>query len=124
MAFQPGIGGEQFDKLMSKTGTLEDSKMSSTAPGKNMLLDILNNHGDTLQQLALLAYLSKGEQAKPFLQVTTAAKVNFISNFLVYVIWEQLKKVGIPNVRSSDQNYCKCIFRSVKQFISTFPKQR
>lgn len=76
LAFQPGISGEQYDKLvsMSKTGALEDSKMS-TAPGKNMLLDIINNHGDTLQQLALLAYLSKGEQGKPFLQATTAAKV-------------------------------------------------
>jgi hypothetical protein len=44
--------------------------------GGNILLDILNTHGDTLQQMALLAYLNKGEQAKPFLQATTAVKVS------------------------------------------------
>jgi len=49
--------------------------MTQPAQGNNILLDILNNHGDTLQQVALLAYLSKGEEAKPFLQATTAAKV-------------------------------------------------
>ena len=50
--------------------------MAQTTQSGNIFLDILNNHGDTLQQLALLAYLSKGEEAKPFLQATTAAKVN------------------------------------------------
>lgn len=49
--------------------------MTQPTQSGNMLLDILNNHGDTLQQVALLAYLSKGEDAKPFLQATTAAKV-------------------------------------------------
>lgn len=49
--------------------------MAQAPQGKNVLLDILNNHGDTLQQLSLLAYLSKGDEAKPFLQATTAAKV-------------------------------------------------
>ena len=49
--------------------------MVPTSQSGNLFLDILNNHGDTLQQLALLAYLSKGEEAKPFLQATTAAKV-------------------------------------------------
>ncbi|XP_059099502.1 uncharacterized protein LOC131893479 isoform X3 [Tigriopus californicus] len=36
--------------------------------------DILDNHGDTLQNMALLAYL-KNEEAKPFLDAMTAAKV-------------------------------------------------
>lgn len=49
--------------------------MAQTSQTGNVFVDILNNHGDTLQQLALLAYLSKGDEAKPFLQATTAAKV-------------------------------------------------
>ena len=72
---------------MSKSVTQEDNKMPTTAPGRNVVLDILNNHGDTLQQLALLAYLSKGEQAKPFLQVTTAAKVIFIKAATIWKIF-------------------------------------
>ena len=78
LAFHSGSAGDQFDKLahtVSRSGRSEESKMSQTTQGKNIFLDILNNHGDTLQQMALLAYLSKGEQAKPFLQATTAAKV-------------------------------------------------
>lgn len=78
LAFHSGISGDQFDKLastVSRTRNSEDNNMSQTTQGKNIFLDVLNNHGDTLQQMALLAYLSKGEQAKPFLQATTAAKV-------------------------------------------------
>ena len=75
LAFQTG---DQFDRLAStitKTRQLEENRMAQAPQGKNILLDILNNHGDTLQQLSLLAYLSKGDEAKPFLQATTAAKV-------------------------------------------------
>ena len=60
--------------------------MAQATQSGNVLLDILNNHGDTLQQLALLAYLSKGEDAKPFLQATTAAKVNLDEHQLVICI--------------------------------------
>ena len=75
LAFQTG---DQFDRLAStitKTRQLEENRMAQAPQGKNILLDILNNHGDTLQQLSLLAYLSKGDEAKPFLQAITAAKV-------------------------------------------------
>jgi len=77
IAFQAGSSGEHFDKLASlyRKAQSEDGKMVPTSQSGNVFLDILNNHGDTLQQLALLAYLSKGEEAKPFLQATTAAKV-------------------------------------------------
>eukprot|EP00095_Tigriopus_kingsejongensis_P003933 maker-scaffold1375_size44572-snap-gene-0.11 protein:Tk03933 transcript:maker-scaffold1375_size44572-snap-gene-0.11-mRNA-1 annotation:"PREDICTED: uncharacterized protein LOC100888786" len=37
--------------------------------------DLLDNHGDTLQQMALLAYLKRGDSAKPFLEAITTAKV-------------------------------------------------
>ena len=79
LAFQSGITGDQFDQLaasLRKPGHSQETKMTQPTQSGNMLLDILNNHGDTLQQVALLAYLSKGEDAKPFLQATTAAKVN------------------------------------------------
>ena len=61
---------------MSKTGKTPADGKISTPCEKNILLEILNTHGDTLQQVALLAYLNKGEQAKPFLQATTALKVS------------------------------------------------
>lgn len=40
------------------------------------LLQILNNHGDDLQQLALLSYLKSEDKGKPFLEAITAAKVS------------------------------------------------
>ena len=60
--------------------------MAQTSQTGNVFLDILNNHGDTLQQLALLAYLSKGDEAKPFLQATTAAKVNVDERQMDYLV--------------------------------------
>ena len=80
LAFQPGITSDQFDKLAASLGESKENKMTQPTQSGNMLLDILNNHGDTIQQVALLAYLSKGEDAKPFLQATTAAKVISYAN--------------------------------------------
>ena len=78
IAFQTGSSGDQFDKLsmLYRKAQADENKMAQTSQSGNVFVDILNNHGDTLQQLALLAYLSKGDEAKPFLQATTAAKVN------------------------------------------------
>ena len=50
--------------------------MSNPVQGKNILVDVLNNHGEELQQIALLAHRLKGEDAKPFLQATTTANVS------------------------------------------------
>lgn len=36
---------------------------------------VLDNYGDSLQQLALLAYLRQGEEAQPFLEAITAARL-------------------------------------------------
>ena len=38
---------------------------------------LLDNHGDTLQQMALMAYLKDEDAAKPYLQAITAARVWF-----------------------------------------------
>ena len=40
-----------------------------------LLASFLDKNGDTLQQMALLAYLREGDEAKPFLEAITAAKV-------------------------------------------------
>ena len=43
-------------------------------PGK--IASFVDKNGDTLQNMALLAYLKKGEEAKPFLETVTTAKVS------------------------------------------------
>ena len=40
-----------------------------------LFTDFVEKNGNTLQNLALLQYLKKGEEAKPFLQKTTTALV-------------------------------------------------
>jgi hypothetical protein len=52
-------------------------------------LRMLNNHGDDLQQLALLAYLKSEDKGKPILEAVTAAKVSLAScicNGRIYTI--------------------------------------
>ena len=49
--------------------------MAQPTQGRNLFLDIMNNYGNTIQQVALLAYQTKGEEAKPFLQATLTARV-------------------------------------------------
>ena len=51
----------------------------------DFLLQILNNHGDDLQQLALLSYLKSEDKGRPFLEAVTAAKVSeiLISNAII-----------------------------------------
>ena len=55
---------------------LDRGKMAHIQENGNVFLEILDSHGNTLQQLAQLSYLCKGEEAKPFFQAITAAKVN------------------------------------------------
>ena len=42
---------------------------------------LLDANGDTLQNMALLAYLRQGEEAKPFLETITAAKVETFQRY-------------------------------------------
>lgn len=53
----------------------------------DFLLQILNNHGDDLQQLALLSYLKSEDKGRPFLEAVTAAKVRtkMIENAVLFV---------------------------------------
>ena len=90
--------------------------MVPTSQSGNVFLDILNNHGDTLQQLALLAYLSKGEEAKPFLQATTAAKVN--TNDDQKFIFTRI------NVKHLCTILRNCLFLGMSNGIQTFFKNR
>ncbi len=46
---------------------------SDSLPDK--IAGFVDKNGDTLQQMALLAYLKRGEQAQPFLEAVTTAKV-------------------------------------------------
>ena len=76
--------------------------MTQASQSGNVFLDILNNHGDTLQQLSLLAYLSKGEEAKPFLQATTAAKVILDWNqspIQIYQHWSTLYRILLFDIK-------------------------
>ena len=51
--------------------TFQPKKMALPA----QLASFVEKNGDTLQNLALLAYLKRGEEAKPFLEGITTAKV-------------------------------------------------
>ena len=44
----------------------------------------VDKNGDTLQNMALLAYLKKGEEAKPFLETVTTAKVSVKSEHILH----------------------------------------
>merc|ERR1712228_785682 len=41
----------------------------------NLLTGLLDQHGDTVQQAALLAYLKQGEEAQPYLEAVLAARL-------------------------------------------------
>ena len=41
----------------------------------NMLSGLMDQHGDTVQQAALLAYLQQGEEAQPYLEAVLAARL-------------------------------------------------
>ena len=40
-----------------------------------MLSGLMDQHGDTVQQAALLAYLKQGEEAQPYLEAVLAARL-------------------------------------------------
>ncbi len=44
-----------------------------------LLSGVVDKHGDTLQNLAMLAYLKRGEEARPQLQAVLTAKVHYIT---------------------------------------------
>ena len=96
--------------------------MVPTSQSGNVFLDILNNHGDTLQQLALLAYLSKGEEAKPFLQATTAAKVN--TNDDKKFIFSRIYSTPGPITKHLCMILKNCRFLGMSNGIQTFFKNR
>merc|ERR1712115_201410 len=41
----------------------------------NLLTGMLDQHGDTVQQAALLAYLKQGEEAQPYLEAVLTARL-------------------------------------------------
>ena len=47
----------------------------------NLLTGMLDQHGDTMQQAALLAYLKQGEEAQPALEVGFLDKLAFNYSF-------------------------------------------
>ena len=52
--------------------------MSSSVGLPDKIATFVDKNGDTLQNMALLAYLKKGEEAKPFLETVTTAKVSLV----------------------------------------------
>ena len=80
----PPISSSSFSTSRSLEPVKSGPSFSAPAPTSSgsMLPDffnqIMNNHGDNLQQLALLAYLKNEEMGKPMLEAITAAKVSLI----------------------------------------------
>merc|ERR1711875_6795 len=66
---------------MGQLEKLETGKqvITSTSPSTmsltNLLTGMLDQHGDTMQQAALLAYLKQGEEAQPYLEGLLTARL-------------------------------------------------
>merc|ERR1712050_774425 len=52
-----------------------DTKETTTMSLTNLLTGMLDQHGDTMQQAALLAYLKHGEEAQPYLEGLLTARL-------------------------------------------------
>ena len=61
-----------------------------------LLTGLLDHHGDTMQQAALLAYLKQGEEAQPMLEVgflvQLAFNYSFRASYQMYSTSDQLMK--------------------------------
>ena len=83
------LGGRNLEPPKSGTtysGAGPTSSSSSMLP--DFFTQIMNSHGDNLQQMALLAYLKSEDKGKPMLEAITAAKVTilFTVSTVYYVI--------------------------------------
>jgi len=71
------LGGRNLEP--PKSGTTYSGSGPTSSSSSSMLPDfftqIMNSHGDNLQQMALLAYLKSEDKGKPMLEAITAAKV-------------------------------------------------
>ena len=72
--------GRQLSTVIVRSSCFAFQTRSILKMLPDFLLQILNNHGDDLQQLALLSYLKSEDKGRPFLEAVTAAKVsvNFV----------------------------------------------
>merc|ERR1712133_169797 len=52
-----------------------ETKETTTMSLANLLTGLLDQHGDTIQQAALLAYLKQGEEAQPYLEGVLSARL-------------------------------------------------
>merc|ERR1712025_1118904 len=52
-----------------------ETKEITTMSLTNLLTGMLDQHGDTVQQAALLAYLKQGEEAQPYLEAVLTARL-------------------------------------------------
>merc|ERR1712098_461326 len=52
-----------------------ENKETTTMSLTNLLTGMLDKHGDTMQQAALLAYLKQGEEAQPYLEGVLTARL-------------------------------------------------
>merc|ERR1712083_451882 len=58
-----------------KQGIIRVITSTNTMSLTNLLTGMLDQHGDTMQQAALLAYLKQGEEAQPYLEGLLTAKL-------------------------------------------------
>ena len=54
---------------------------------------LLDKHGDTAQQAALLAYLKNGEEAQPYLEAVLTARLDINWKHVRWCTFESLRKI-------------------------------
>ena len=54
---------------------------------------LLDKHGDTAQQAALLAYLKNGEEAQPYLEAVLTARLDVNWKYVRWCTFENLRKI-------------------------------
>jgi hypothetical protein len=69
------LGGRNLEPPKSGTSYSGAGPSSSSSMLPDFFTQIMNSHGDNLQQMALLAYLKSEDKGKPMLEAITAAKV-------------------------------------------------
>ena len=72
-----------YFRLQTKTKIFKENQKSPTVK-MSALLNLVDQNADTLQQMALLAYVKDPELGEPFLEAITTYKVSIFLTRLIY----------------------------------------
>merc|ERR1712177_123191 len=68
--------GENFSRIIKLRDRTGQDRMASPSPSLPQIMTaLMETHGQTAQQAALLAYLKQGDEAKPYLETVLTAQL-------------------------------------------------